>query len=226
MNKKHDGVSLTGMICFAAAVLVTAGLACSAPAASTPTPGITEIFPLPDTAVPTTPTVQPTSAPVGPTLTIDQLRNMAYTGLTPSGTAALVDGHYSEPNPQLGGEMTVDFDEPVGFGDVNGDGTQDALVRLIVHTNSTTGHFSNMVAVLNQNGAPQQAASIFLGDRIKLNAITVDSGLITVDMIVAGPNDGACCPNTPATRTFRLEGSQLVEYVDGVTATPWPTVAP
>lgn len=206
-----------------AGAVLAAGLACSAPAAITPTPGITEIFPLPDTAVPATPTPAATSAPAGPSLTLDQLKNAAYpiSGFLPSGSAALVNGHYAEQNAQLQGETDVDLTEPVAFGDINGDGAPDALVRLIVQTTGTTGHFSLLFPVINQNGAPQVAASVYLGDRIKLNSLAVDAGLITADMIVSGPNDGACCPNTPAIRTFRFESAQLVEYVNGATATPY-----
>jgi hypothetical protein len=205
----------------AALLLMLATLACNAPSTLQPTPGITEIMPLPNTAVATgAATAAPTDAGTGvltPTLadgglSLEQLKNMSYqVEIVPSGVAALVDGHYEEPNPELGGITGVDFFEPVGYGDLNSDGAQDALVRLVVQTGSTTGRFSYLYAMLNQNGVPVQTAFVWLGDRIILNAIRVDAdGLITVDMIVASPNDGACCPNTPAIQKYRLEGADLV----------------
>lgn len=206
---------------FPAIFLSLAVLACNAPAATQPTPGITEIMPLPDTPLPTdAATAAPTdpaptattAAPVEGGLTMSQLMNATYqTEMVPSGVATLADGHYQEYNPDLRGNTAFELLEPVGFGDVNGDGAYDALVRLLIHTEATTGRFSVLYVMLNQGGTPAQAASVWLGDRIILNAITVDAdGLITVDMIVSGPNDGACCPNTPEIRKYRLEGSELV----------------
>jgi hypothetical protein len=223
--------------------LIFAMLACSAPGAPQITTHPTEVIVLITNTAPTT-DVLPTSTetdvpgataaptiipPATPTLAegglaLDALKNATYqTDIAPSGVAVLVDGHHQEPNPDIGGDTSVDLREPVGYGDINGDGTQDALVWLVAMTGNTTGRFGSLHAVLNQGGAPVWAARISLGDRTIVRSITVAAdGLISVDMLIVGPNDGGCCPNTPVIYTYRLEGTELIHYVDGLTATPYP----
>jgi hypothetical protein len=166
-------------------------------------------MPPPSTAIPTS---EPTAIPTGPTLTVEQLMNFTYqTEIVPLASAPLVNGHYQVYNPEMQGDTGIDFMEPFALGDLNGDGIEDAAVRLVVQTSGTTGRFSYLYAIINQNGTPQQAAFVWLGDRIILNSLTIEGGVITADMVVAGPNDGMCCPNTPEIKKFRLEGNQLVE---------------
>jgi hypothetical protein len=230
-------MSLLAPLCLTIAVF-----ACNAPTGSAqPTPGITEILPGPDTPVPSdvlptatetadsvttsVPTLQlqptPTLAEGG--LTLEALKNATYhTEIAPGGIATLIDGHFQEPNPDLGGDTSVDLREPVGYGDINGDGVQDALVWLVAMTGNTTGRFGSLHAVLNLGGVATPVAFISLGDRVIVREITVaPDGLISVDMLIAGPNDGACCPNTPVLTTYRFDGTALVQYVDGLTATPY-----
>jgi heat shock protein HslJ len=48
--------------------------------------------------------------------------------------------------------------------------------------------------------------------------LRIDSGLIVVDMIQAGPDDGACCPGELATYAWRVQDDKLVEVpMDGET---------
>jgi uncharacterized Zn-binding protein involved in type VI secretion len=91
----------------------------------------------------------------------------------------------------------------------------------MVYSGGGSGVFNYLAAVLNERGHPRHLASASLGDRVKVGSIAVSQGRITVDLVVQGENDPLCCPTLPATRTFALTGSSLVE-VGGPAAQPSP----
>ena len=59
-------------------------------------------------------------------------------------------------------------------------------------------------------GQAWNAAALSLGDRVVVEAGTVQDGVVTLNMRVHGPEDGLCCPSQSATWTFRLENGQWV----------------
>jgi len=128
----------------------------------------------------------------------------------PGGTAKLVDGVFTAPSPTGGatGGVTVRLADPRASGDLNGDKAPDAAVVLTAQTGGS-GTFYNLHAVLNEGGAANPLAPVFLGDRVMLKEIVIKDGRITVDMVVAGPSDPACCPATPSTHVYTLENGAL-----------------
>jgi hypothetical protein len=74
-----------------------------------------------------------------------------------------------------------------------------------------SGTFVHLAAVLNQNGQPQHVASVSLGDRVKIEAVKIEAGTITVNMVTHGPNDPLCCPTVKTANTFKLQGDRLVK---------------
>jgi hypothetical protein len=100
--------------------------------------------------------------------------------------------------------------QPVAFGDLNGDGIDDAAVILATNTGGS-GTFIYLNAVLNDKGAAKFASSISLGDRVSPRTITISEGVLTVDEIRHGPSDPLCCPTQQATLKFKLVDGKLVE---------------
>jgi hypothetical protein len=146
-------------------------------------------------------------APIGKqtssTLTLDQLKNTEYLVLDDT-RVKLTNGKYESP-PSSGDFLRVFFDRAV-FGDLNNDGALDAAV-IVVTSGGGSGVFYSLEAVLNENGQPKYVASADLGDRIKINALSIKSGMIVVDMT-----------NPRAVKEFRrqvvkygLESGKLVE---------------
>ncbi len=162
------------------------------------------------TAAPTpspVPTATPTPQTLYPALTREALRNAEYQ--FNQERVRLSDGllkrkvswsDYVRESWQLR--------EPIAFGDLNDDGAEDAAV-VLSYNGGGSGTFYNVLAVLNENGAPVHVASISIGDRIRLNALEVAAGVITVKMVAHGPNDAACCPTIDTVATFRLNGNTL-----------------
>lgn len=98
--------------------------------------------------------------------------------------------------------------EPIFYGDVNLDGQQDALVVLNTQ-NGGVGHAIELAVMINQNGGADNAATISLGDRVVVESIHVENGLIMLTMLVQGPNDGGCCPSQRETWTLALVRNEL-----------------
>ena len=211
------------LVVFAVVALLSAVAACSAPPTPTPVPSPTALpspTPLPTKAPPTpTPLPTPTTVP----LTLDGLKNAEYTVEGPaSGKAKLVNGVYEEPIAKSSAKVVVTLQSGAATGDLEGNGIQDAAAVLTVQTGGT-GTFYYLFAVLNDRGTPKPIASTKLGDRIKLNALTIQGGEIVVDMVTQGPKDSMAKPTLAVISKYKLLGSQLVSTTPD---TPVPTAAP
>lgn len=166
------------------------------------------------TPMPVLPSATPTAAAATatPALSLEQLRNGVYQ--SPDwGQFQLSDGIYyrTPPTSQESPEAyTTRMLDVVLYGDLDGDGVEDAIVFLATQSGGT-GHFVEMAAVLNLNGQASNVSTLSLGDRVVVEAGTIQEGVITLNMRVHGPNDGLCCPSQSATLTFRLENHQLVQ---------------
>jgi hypothetical protein len=189
-------------------VLFFAALACNFPGSgATATPGQPPV----QTEAVIFPTAQVETlapAPTVPPLTAEMLRNGTYVLPESKETVTLVDGQYDRAtsNEDI---LHVTLMNPIAFGDLDGDGAEDAAIVLSENMGGT-GFFMSVVAVLNQGGAPVQSASRFLDDRAQLNGLVIAGGRIAVDAVIHGFQDPMCCPNFPVVETMRLIGGKLI----------------
>ena len=146
------------------------------------------------------------------TLSLDILRNAQYH--SPDwGEFQLSNGIYyrTPPTAQESPEIyTTHLLDTVLYGDINLDGFQDAVVFLSTQ-NGGTGHFVEMAAVLNLNGSPSNISTLYLGDRVVIESGAIQNGVITLNLLVQGPNDGLCCPSQLVTWNFHLDSGQVVK---------------
>ncbi len=157
-----------------------------------------------------TETVPPTA---GQPLTLEALKNAAYLSEWPAdGVAQLVDGEYEEEIvPGAASKLIIVFYRDMyAFGDLDGDGVEDAAVVLAT-SGGGSGTFISLEAVINDQGTPKHVATAFLGDRVQVNSVVIESGIITVDMVTHGPDDPLCCPTLEVTQRYELQGDTLVE---------------
>ena len=150
-----------------------------------------------------------TDTPIPPTpsgLTMDMLKNGTYHAPVYDQTVTLVNGAYS--NGSSTDPYSVQMLDTVAYGDLNGDGIDDAAI-ILVENGGGSGEFESVVAVLDAGGAPSPAGQAQLGDRVKINSMTISSGTIALEMLVQGPNDGMCCPTQPETQSYRMVGNAL-----------------
>jgi hypothetical protein len=111
------------------------------------------------------------------------------------------------------------------FGDLNGDGADDAVATVI---ESITGLGSGLeivlAAYLNDSGSPTFLDSVALGRGTVVDSVTVESGIVTVAGLQMGPRDPFCCPKQAFVKQFKLDGTRLVAWSDapapGLPGTP------
>lgn len=153
-----------------------------------------------------------------PPLTLGQLKNTTYVVADYKDTVSvkLVEGKFvAKKWPPESREflLWMDLTKWVKFGDLNGDGIEDAAV-IYVWNGGGTGWFYHLGVVLNENGKPKHVASAYLGDRIKINSLEVESGTILLDMVTGGRHDPACCPNLNVRVKYKYLNGNLSEQTD------------
>jgi hypothetical protein len=204
---------MTRKILFPILILALAVMSCNLPSAIPVTPS-----PLPvvstDTQLPptSTSTAAPTNTPVPPLtplpggLTLDTLKNATYHTPFYDRTITLVNGAYSEgTNPVT---YSVQLLGVYAFGDMNGDGKDDAAV-ILAENGGGSGTFESLVVMSNLAGAPHQAGEAQLGDRVHINSVDISSDVVHLDMLVQGPADALCCPSLPEKQNYWLFGTRL-----------------
>lgn len=145
-------------------------------------------------------------------LTVETLKNAEYQSEWPSGGAAkLTDGIYREKYMEgAASELVIAFIQDMhAFGDLDGDGVEDAAV-ILATSGGGSGTFISLEAVINDNGTPNHAASVLLGDRVQVKSVAVESVEITVDMVTHGPDDPRYRPTLEVTHKYKLRGDTLV----------------
>ncbi len=164
-------------------------------------------------------TVPPTTAISA--LTPDQVKNTRYQLVSRDAQpiVQLTNGAYQSTTDVSSPDfMSISLVPQMAFGDLNGDGVGDAAV-LLAENYGGTGVFVSVIAMLNQNGQPLQAASDLIDDRPIINSLSIQNGQIFLDATVHGPNDPGCCAAQETKRAYRLIASQLV-FTSYVTKAP------
>ena len=188
----------------------------AAPTAAIPTTAATNTpAPLPTATIipPTATLIAPSATLAGPALSLDQLRNATLTiqgADQKDHVINLKNGKFQQgSDPAQPGYISVTMGEKVAFGDLNGDGIDDAAFTTAENYGGS-GTFVSVVAVLNQNGTPKAVATALIDDRPMLNRLEIKDGQLLVDATIHGPSDAMCCPSLPSKRAYRLVDNTLV----------------
>ena len=145
-----------------------------------------------------------------PPLTSEALGNATYSLDSFQGMKVkLTDGRYEgHPGDDENSQITVGMLHKMASGSIAG----SAAAAVVLYSNSGgTGTFLDLALVLEKEGTASNIATVNLGDRVRVNDISIDRDTIHVAMTVHGPDDPMCCPTLDVERLFVLRDSSLVE---------------
>jgi heat shock protein HslJ len=175
--------------------------------------------------------VLPITAPLGNTTAWaegelrESLRNMTYPSeWTRSGQAPLVGGIYTEPAaPDSAANIVIRLTDSVAIGRI-GDQTMAALV--IVTDPGGSGVFFDLYLMRQRENRWSIVDRARLGDRIRVNRIEIERGLMEIDLTAHSPGDGTCCPTERKRVHYALQGERLVNVTAPAENTPSPIEGP
>ena len=160
----------------------------------------------------------PASARGAPTL--EELRCATYQGIEEAGgPVTLSAGQWTGPPAVEGGAAapSVVLVGPFRLtGDLEGDGTEEAVV-LLAGSAGGSGENLYLAVVGRRKGHPRNVATALVGDRVQVRDARVEARRIILDVVQAGPNDAMCCPGELATRCWALESGRLKEAAPKIT---------
>jgi hypothetical protein len=141
-------------------------------------------------------------------LTLQSVLNSEYTISDPDDgdiSFRLSQGRVNLPD---GKGMVRVVSSQVAFGDLDGDGCDDAVAAL-EYDPGRRGPFVYVVPMVAREGSPRQAGREFLGERASVEIVGIAKGVGTVVYLTHGPTDAPCCPTRHATKTIRLMGARI-----------------
>jgi hypothetical protein len=163
--------------------------------------------------------IKPSQTSRIPDLSQDTLKNADYS--TPAleeflpikardKTIKLVDGQYHYIYESgAATELVIKFQQ-YAVGDLDSDGQNDSAVILFVSPGGS-GIFYFLTAVLNNAGQPRVTSATSLGDRVVIEKLAVQDGIIIVDLVTQGPEDAMCCPTMKVEQHYHLQNGGLVQ---------------
>lgn len=140
-------------------------------------------------------------------------KNLSYPidGFAGIDSAQLTNGTAKFTDPENSDNGNAKLGDVAGYGDLDGDGYDEAVVALYVNTGGS-GVWP-LIYVLQGEDGKVVASRTFLptvADRDSVDKIDVAKGIVTFGLTVHGPIDPACCATVHKTESLRLVGSQLV----------------
>jgi heat shock protein HslJ len=151
---------------------------------------------------------------VPPPPTLEEMKSATYNGIDTT-PIKLTDGRYEREPYIPGGVIRQRLELLEGqpaIGDLDGDGVNDA-VAFLSEDDGGTAVVLHMAVMSRIKGKIVNIATIRLGERINIRAISVERGQITLDLLQFGPKDLPCCPSELVARVWTLERTGLVERV-------------
>ncbi len=156
----------------------------------------------------------PTNTPA-PLLAWEQLKNAAYTlpvemGGPEDGRIPLENGEFSvAAAPGSAGMNRFLLYPGVAYGDLDGDGREDALV-ILINNSAGSGSFYHLIPVRNNDGQPQPLNAAFIGDRVIIEQLRAAGGQAQLLFRAYRPEEPfGSTPTLQTNRRYILQGDTL-----------------
>lgn len=145
-----------------------------------------------------------------PQLTLSGLQNARYR-TRECGVITLSNGKFegTQSSSSSGLPCRNVMLDKMALGDINSDGIDDAITFLGTDLGGS-GFFVSLAAVINRNGSPYNIATLPLEDRIKIDAVRIDAGIIRLNATIHSAAAPMCCPDSAIQWQFKLVADSLV----------------
>ena len=125
------------------------------------------------------------------------------------GTVTLTNGEYHAPAaPGSASETIVTLADTVVVGTLSG---QPAAAVVLTSSGGVSGTFYYLAVVRDVGGKPVNVATALLGDRVKINGVSITNNQVVVDLVTQGPNDPMTSPTLHQVWKYELQGNTLVK---------------
>jgi hypothetical protein len=114
-------------------------------------------------------------------------------------------------------------DDLVAFGDLDGDGHEEAAV-ILFDSPGGSGVFGYLAAIRWVDGAPLNVATAELGDRVQVRSNVITDGTIVLDVLAHDFDDPLCCPTAELVWRYTLDGTKLRRSDKATTHADAPSV--
>jgi len=146
-------------------------------------------------------------------LSLTSLDNSTYY-INNTTEVTLVNGEYENANADTSSLQvaSVQRGTSIGFGDMDGDDDEDAMIALWHSLAGTGRHHMELAVVLNDNGIPRHltSVSIFGREEHEENGFSIADGILAANLVVYGPDDALAGPTQQVTWHYQLIGDELV----------------
>jgi len=161
--------------------------------------------------VPTTPTIQMLTEPAqtlapADSLTLADFNNSEIYCPQSQKTVLLTDGKFEGGS---GADYLVAQLLPqAAFGDINGDGSEDAVL-LLAENMGGSGTFVSLIGLVASGNGFTQVPAVLVDDRPLINSLTLDGNKIVLDADIHGVNDLAVSPSMKVVEQYQLYNGNL-----------------
>jgi hypothetical protein len=113
--------------------------------------------------------------------------------------------------PESSAKIIISYFGNEAFGDLNGDGREDAAF-LLTQSGGGSGTFFFVVAALQTETGYQGTNAVFLGDRIAPQSILIQNGQVVVNYADRKPGEPfTTAPSVGITKTLKVDNGMLAE---------------
>jgi hypothetical protein len=143
------------------------------------------------------------------------------------GSVTVVDGEHEYALDEDGNQVAPDYQpkDPDGwvergsfrvappvYGDVTGDGAEEAII-ISTENSGGTGQFDGIEVYAMRGGQPVVIGGIPGGDRGDggISDIAIEGNIVVVQRMASQEGDGACCPSKLQTERWTWNGSTFIE---------------
>ena len=141
-------------------------------------------------------------------LSEERLQNADYLSPLLQVPITLVNGAFSGMID--GTELNVTALPGIAYGDLNGDGVEDAAF-VLAENSGGSGVFTSLLVVYSEGGLYAQAPGVMIDDRPIIDSVAIEGSVVKLQALVHAPNDPMVNPTTRMSAEYSLLGGRLVQ---------------